>query len=268
MEESIAAFEKDLATPNTRIETRRFPLYAHYVLALGGDPAKAEAALKRLSALQDKNPNSKSYGEYMTAEGVALGDGGAVTEFTALPMVQIMLRYGDKLSPELRQDLADQLTIALKAIQRQDRRPDLSNVFLINTVDELLIGELMRDEKAINSANAKLTEFIGVALLRGIQEYVSPNQTGMQLAAVLIGHNYTRQPESRRLLDPLMKFLWSQVAANTVPRRGMLGGPHARDTDFIWGLGTVDSFLFLEGLRDQPPFNPLFSDGLRGDQSA
>ncbi|CAN5391666.1 hypothetical protein BH09PLA1_BH09PLA1_12840 [soil metagenome] len=264
MEQSIAQFEKGIATPGTRMEARQFPLYAHYVFVLEQDPAKAEAALTRLLALQDNNPKSRTYGEFAASEGASAPDEtGAVTEYTVLSLVQVMLRYSEKLKPELRDELTERLKPALAAIQRENRVPDLSSVFLMNAVDELLVGELLRDPKAISSGTAKLTQFLGVMRSRGIQEYVASNQTAMQLSCLLIAQNYTRQPEARRLLDPIVKFLWSQVAANVVPGRGSMGGPQSRCTDFIFGIGAIDCFTFLEGLRDTPPYLVPFGDGLR-----
>lgn len=265
LDQSIAQYEKQSTTPNSRIEARQFALYAHYILALNQDPAKAEAAIKRLLKLQDTNVNSRTVGDFAPAEGVAapVGEAAAVTEYTILPLVQVMLRYGDKLSPELREQVTESLKLALRAIQRQQRQPDLSSVFLMNTIDELLIGELLRDQKAISSGTAKLTQFLGVMRSRGIQEYVSPNQTAMQLSCLLIAQNYTRQPEAKRLLDPILKFTWAQVAANVVPGRGSLGGPQSRNTDFVYGLGGIDTFTFVEGLRETPPYIVPFGDGLR-----
>ncbi|MBC8104951.1 MAG: hypothetical protein H7Z14_00035, partial [Anaerolineae bacterium] len=265
LDQSMEQFEKQFATPNSRIESRQFSLYAHYILALNQDPAKAEGAIKRLLKLQDTNPNSRTFGDFVPAEGAPAPatESGAVTEYTVLPLVQVMLRYPEKLAPELREQVNESLKLALPAIQRQKRAPDLSSVFLLNTIDELLIGELLRDQKAIFSGTAKLTQFVGVMRSRGIQEYVSPNQTALQLSCLLIAQNYSRQPEARRLIDPMLKFLWSQVSANVVPGRGSLGGPQSRNTDFVYGLGAIDAFTFVEGLRDTPPYIMPFGDGLR-----
>jgi hypothetical protein len=240
-------------------------MYAHYVLLLGQEPAKADAALKRLAALQDNNPNSKTYGEFAMAEGVnapATGE-SAATEYTVLDLAQVMLHYGEKLSPDVHDLMVERLTSALKAIQRAQRAPDLSSIFLMNAIDELLVGEILRDQRAITSGTAKLTQFLGVMRSRGIQEYNSSNQSAMQLAVLLVGQNYSRVPEARRLIDPMLQFVWSTVAGNVVPGRGTMGGPQSRSTDFIYGIGSIDTFTFLEGIRDTPPYLTPFSDGLR-----
>jgi hypothetical protein len=69
--------------------------------------------------------------------------------------------------------------------------------------------------------------------------------------------------QNAKILDPAVKFMWAQVAANVLPRRGTMGGPHSRDIDFIYGLGGIDAYTFLEGMRNIAPNLPPFSDGLR-----
>lgn len=263
VEDTVRSFEQDLTRRDARLEARQFTMYAHYVLALDlpDAPAKAVTALRRAMALQDMREGSRSFGEFAAFEGS--NESGTATEFTVLPLAQVVMRYGDKLPADLRDQLAERLKTALKVIRGRNIPADAGNVFLISAVDQLLIGEIARDERAVAESAARLTNYLSIARSRGINEYVSPNWTSTQLGVLLIGHNYTTQPEPKRMLESVAKFVWSQVAANVVPRRGLLGGPHSREVDFVHGSGTIDAFLFLEGLRATPPQLTPFSDGLR-----
>lgn len=289
VEQTVAAFEKETAQPGTKFETRYFTLYAYYALALGRPPAGPEAALKRALALQDVNdPNSPRYGEFLPGEGMAPpqeqpapnipgappgitapspSDSSArepslATEFSVLPLTQIVIRYGDKISPALREQMVDRLKAALKVIRKREVPIDAGNVYLLNAVDMLLIGEILKDDAVIAQARARLDSFTVVCRSRGVSEYVAPNYTAVQLSCLLIGHNYTKQPEARRQFEPLLKYMWSIIAANTIPRRGLMGGPHSRDLNFPFGAGSIDSYLFVEGLSNVAPPGAPFDDGL------
>ncbi len=266
---TVEFYEKQAAA-GAKFEARQLSSYAHYVLALDQDPAKAEAALKRLLALQDTNPKSPTCGEFAPAEGASIesvaGEGGApgaVTEVTVLPLIQIVLNYGGKISPEMKQQLTDSLKLALPAIRGHRFQLDLSNVYIQQAVDILLIGELVRDPKAIGEGQSKLTDFVTIARSRGIEEYVTPQYFPALINALSVARLYTLQPEARKIIDPALKFVWAQVSANVVPRRGQLGGPHSRELDFVFGMGGIDAYLFLEGMRNVTPLLPPFSDGLR-----
>ena len=289
VEQTVTGFEAEMAKPGAKLEARQFTQYAYYSLVLGNDPAKAEAALKRALALQDmKDSNSPHYGEFAPGEGMsaqpeapvptvpgappgvgaALGSSSSnteptlATEFTVLPIAQIVLRYGERVSPEMRQQLTDRLKASLKVIRKRELPLDAANVYLLNAVDLLLIGEIVSDEPAMSVARSRLDAFIGVCRSRGLSEYVAPNYTAVQLGCLLIGHSYTHQPEARRQLEMAIRFMWSQVAANVVPRRGLLGGPHSRDFNFPFGAGSIDAYLFLEGLSNVAPPSAPFDEGL------
>jgi hypothetical protein len=283
VEQGVAAFEKENADPKARFEARHLTIYAHWTLALGQDPSKAEQALRRVMTMQEMNANSPRYGEFPSLDvpGMSGGAGsrsrsrgdeeadedaahGAATELAVLPMAQVVIRYGAKIPEPLRNELIERLRAAGSVVRDRRLPPDQGNLFLLNAINLLLIGDITQDDKLIAEARSRLDQFIGVARSRGIAEYVSPTYTAVQLNWLLVGHNYTLQPDARRQIEPILKFLWAQIAANALVKRGMLAGPHGRDYDFPYGLGAIDSYLLLEDLRDIAPVNALFSEGLRG----
>src|SRR5262249_48114524 len=126
VEHTLQAFDEIAAKKDVRFEARQLTTYAHYTLALGKPADKAEAALRRALACQDMNPRSPHFGEFAAVEGQQPGPApgadpnatNAVTEVTILPLVQVLHRYGDKLSPELRDKIKESLAAALPVIRR------------------------------------------------------------------------------------------------------------------------------------------------------
>ncbi|MGH7179608.1 MAG: hypothetical protein ACREJC_19695, partial [Tepidisphaeraceae bacterium] len=262
VEKTVELFEALQKRPDFKAEARQYSQYAHYVLALGQDPHKAEEALRRLSLLQNLNSGSPRYGEIAPVEGRAATDTGA-TELTVLPLPVIYLRYGDKLSAGTLEQLRKMMSAALVALRREKIPVDRTGLFLANLVDRLLIAEILDDSTAVDEAVVMLDNFLEVMRGRGLSEFVSPHYTAVQLSALLIGQNNTKSPRTRGALEVAARFLWAQIAASALPLRGTLSGPHARDMDFITNVGGIDDYMYLEGVRHNPPLATPFSEGLR-----
>ena len=160
---------------------RELTYYAHYVLAMGQEPAKAEAAIHLAFLVQDMDPNSADYGTFpWDIQGFNHLDPNSV-EFTLESLGPILLRHGDKLSDRIKREAADHVRAGLAAVRRHKVPVTYTNMFLMKTENLLLLGEWSGDQQAVTEAGAMLDQWLTQCRTYGIHEFASPTYTGVQL---------------------------------------------------------------------------------------
>lgn len=136
-----------------------------YALALldTGDDALRERALdiiRRVVALQDPNPESRTYGIWSWFLEEPLGKMSPPdwnwADFLGVTLLQIARDHRDRLPPEVR-DLVDAaLQHAARSIQRRNVGPDYTNIALMGTYVTLATAELYDLEDLRAYATARL----------------------------------------------------------------------------------------------------------------
>jgi hypothetical protein len=258
---AVGDFQSRLDTPKADGTCRTYTFMGYYALAAGMDPKIAEGFISRAMARQDMDPNSLRFGDVpwqMFAND--MNDPNSV-EFTFETVGPILLRYSDKLSPEFRKQLIAHAAAGIPAIRRHKVPVSYTNIYLMKTVNLILLGEAIGDDSAVADGRAQLDTWIDYTRTHGISEYASPTYAEVQINSLLNGYRCTRLPDVKLKLAAALDYLWSDAAARFFAPGDVMAGPHSREYDFLRGTGTIGWLYWITGLADAPPPRTLFADG-------
>jgi hypothetical protein len=173
-------------------------------------------------------------------------------EFVTQAWGPLLLGFADRLPAETRDTLARHARNALPALARHNPPVSYTNIYLMNALNTLLIGQAVGDAGAAQNGRRKLEAWRDEVRRNGLREFSSPTYYATNLNSLVAGYLYAKDAADRRLIKGLLDFLWSDIAAHTVD--GKLTGPHSRDYDAVFGEGNLNVYLAAEGLR--PMENP------------
>ena len=265
LETAVARFQRNVAKPDTKLDSRELTYAAHYLLALGHPAAEAEPLIQKAFDAQNMAPRSPSFGTFPWQIGNPdIKDANAV-EFTAKPLGPIFLLYGDKLSPEFKHDATRHLHAAAQAILHHKVGIDYTNIFLMKCANLYALGLILKDRDLELGGIKGFREWFAFTRTHGISEYNSPTYANTQLSCLLQTYRITTSPTLKKEIAAALDYMWTDLAANTFLNKNTLGsaqlaGPFSRTYDFISGAGPFDRYLFTEGLRDIPPSGTLLVD--------
>lgn len=250
--EAVDKYRKKIADPAYDPESRELAIYARYVLALGGKPAEAEAALRRTFSAQvpegDPHAGNFYWWERKRAEKL---DENAMS-FIAQELGPILLAYRDKLSPEFVAEAMSSAKALVAAMRKRAIVPDYTNICLLDVTGMLLLGEALDDDAAVKEAGERLESWIAFTRREGITEYNSPIYSAVQVGAVETAYNYARDEGLKKRLGQVLDLLWAEAAGAYFPdRAGILAPPYSRNGNYILGRGSIEQYFFSAGLTDR-----------------
>ncbi|HUB27765.1 MAG TPA: hypothetical protein VL992_20245 [Tepidisphaeraceae bacterium] len=243
----LESFKKLAADPSKSFTTRDFPNAAYLSLMLGDDPHVAEIFLDQAYDTQNMVRGSPVYGQlrWQTSD-MAVSDLNAI-EFGAQAVGPILLSFGDKLSPDFMDHFQPHLTAAIAAIEAHDVPVSYTNIYLMKTVNLMLLGEATGDAALVKQSQKMLDEWIGYTRLNGIHEFDSPTYYGVDLESLESGYHYTADPVFREKFRHILDYFWTDIAANYFAPAQKISPPYSRDYDFLAGEGMLDTWLAVEG---------------------
>jgi hypothetical protein len=248
--------------PTEDFSVRELTFYARYELEIDHDPAKAEAAIRRAFAVQEMNPSAKNYGTFpWEIQGLNHADPNSV-EFTLQSLGPILLRYGDKLSPQFKQDALEHICAGLTAVRRDKVAVTYTNIYLMKIENLLLLGEWAHDSEAVKQAGDMLEQWLNLCRSTGIHEYASPTYSAVQINCLCSAYQDTRHAELKPRLKMGLDLLYASLLASYFPGQQALGGAHSRTYDCLYDGGGVNQNYFLLGLRTATPGHEIFADSL------
>jgi hypothetical protein len=256
--DDIVRFEHN--KPNDDFSVRELTFYAHYLLAVNQNTAKAEAAMRRAFAVQDMNPASKEYGAFpWDIQGLNHSDANSV-EFTLESVGPILLRYSEKLTPDFKRYAVEHVRAGLIAVRRHKVAVTYTNIYLMKIENLLLLGEWSHDDEAVKQGGDMLDQWLSSCRRNGIHEYASPTYSAVQLNCLCSAYLCTSHVELKPKLKIGLDFLYASMIANYFPGQQGLAGAHSRTYDFLFDNGGVDQHYLLLGLRKLAPFRGIFAD--------
>ena len=223
--------------------------------------AMIEQTLVSLESMQDRNPASKTYGNfhwYWHEEKP--GDLNAV-EFVIQQAALLKLRYADHLSPKAAQSLDRILKIAVEGIHRQKVAIDYTNIYLMKTWNLLALGQALNRPDLTSEGSAMLDAWITFTRQNGITEFLSPTYIGIDLDSLGFMANHLTDPTIKSKALATLRFVWENIAANWFEPAQRLGGAHGRDYDYLTGHGELDrhlrgaGWISAPGPKDSLPFH-------------
>jgi hypothetical protein len=125
-----------------------------------------------------------------------------------------------------------------------------TNIFLMNTVNLILLGEALADFGP-NAATAKAVglaqwaHWLEYTRASGLHEFDSPTYTAVQLNALYMLFIYGADEGVVEDAGLALNLLWTATAASWFGPGHMIGGPHSRDYDALFGKGMLNGQLSL-----------------------
>ena len=222
---------------------------------------KLDVLLDVAAELQDRNPDSRSYGNFRwyARDGFVM-DYNAV-DFCMQEGSLIARDYRDKLTPAQRAKFDRLCELAIQGSLSHRVRSSYTNIALMNAVNLVLLGEAYGRADAFEAGVKRLDEFILNTAICGVCEYSSPTYTAVDLNCLHRLRQFARDKGVIDRADRLLRLFWSDVAASSFTPSGRLAGAHSRDYDYLFGLGGVAAYLraagFAAPLADKAEMPPL-----------
>jgi len=209
-----------------------------YAVALldSGEPERqkcAEAVLRRLIALQDQDPNSRTYGIWSWFVEEPLDKMSPPdwnwADFCGTQLLQVAIDHMDRLPPDLQQKIKDSILHAARSIQRRNVEPGYTNIALMGTYVTLVAGERFNNPELLDYGRKRLRLFWQYTLEKGsFSEYNSPTYTCVAIEEISRMVQHVRDAESQTLLERLNDFAWQHLARRFHPPTKQWAGPHSR----------------------------------------
>ncbi len=229
------------------LDTRDLADAAYLTLLQDGDSGTAERYMRRLFDAQDMNAQSRSYGAVRWRTGdTAISDQNAV-EFAAQALGPVLLRYGGKFSPDFDRIAAGHAAAAIGAIERHDVPVAYTNIYLMKCVNLLLLGQYVRESNVVAQARDLLSVWTQYTRRNGIAEFDSPTYYATDLDSLVSGYRYAESASDRQTFAAILRYFWSDIAANYFAGGHRISGPYSRDYDFVSGLGDLNAWIASTG---------------------
>jgi len=229
--------------------------------------SQIEGAFQSLEKMQDRDPHSKTFGNFCWYwHEQKPGDLNAV-EFVTQQGALLKLRFADNLSPKALESLDRILTLAVEGIHRQKVNVDYTNIFLMKVWNLLALGEILKKPELAQEGASMQDQWIDFTSKNGITEYLSPTYYGVDLDSLALMAKDLSNPPVQDKAQRILRLFWNNVAANWFEPGGRLGGAHGRDYDYLTGHDALDRHLkdagWIISKETKPQEVPTFDDATK-----
>ncbi len=232
--------QPDLSAP----ELMGFALDA---VAAGAAGERVEAALDLAEAMQDRDPNSRSFGNFRWYwRSTKVEDYNAV-EFAMQRGALIRLKYYDRLTDTARQRLDRLVRFGIQGIRRHTVPESHTNIFLMKAFNCLALGDATGQAELAAEGSRMLDRWLMATWESGLREYASPTYYGVDVECLGLIVRHVASASARAKAEAALTLFWTDIAANWFAPGMRLGGPHSRDYDSLTGHGYLDNYIALAG---------------------
>ncbi len=251
---------RPLHTPgyHTTLTTEDYPfvhpthqslLYALGLLNTGASEYVERACdiIKRLLALQDRDPERDTYGIWPWFYEEPLTQMAPPdwnwADFCGKELVLIALLYGHQLSADLRDQIHQGVSCACNAIINRDVGPHYTNIAIMGAFVTLIAGELYNQQDYIDYALQRLEKLKNYTERLGtFQEFNSPPYSVIAIVELSKIYSYSVSPKAKEIVSGLLDMVWCMVAEHYHPTSQQWAGPHSRSYSTLL-TNKIKSFL-------------------------
>jgi hypothetical protein len=215
--------------------TRESLAYAVGLLDTGRatDLERAVAVIRRVVALQDTDPASKTYGiwSWFLEEPLAKMSPPDFNwaDFNGVSLLQIARDHRNRLPADLARAVDDSILYACRAIKKRNVGPSYTNIAIMGTYVTLVAGELYDLPEFKTYGLERLRRFHDYTAENGaFEEYNSPTYTIIALAELSRLQAHVRSPAARPMIDTLVRRAWEEIATHFHAPTRQWAGPHSR----------------------------------------
>jgi hypothetical protein len=220
--------------------------YAVALLDTGEEPwrARAEDILRRVTALQDQDPASRTYGIWSWFLEEPLAQMSPPdwnwADFCGVQLLQVARDHRSRLTPEVAKMVDDAIRHAARSIERRNVGPSYTNIAIMGTYVTLVASEFYGWDDLHAYAMKRLRRFHDYTKEQGaFTEYNSPTYTVVAVSELGRLRLHARDEEALRLVEDLYRVAWEDIAAHFHPPTRQWAGPHSRCYSTLLGRGTL-----------------------------
>lgn len=210
-------------------------------------PDRVERALELAARKQDRDPRSRTYGNFAWYWKDERPDDLNAVEFCMQKGILVWMRYRDRLTPPARDHLDELIRFGLEGVRRRGVKPGYTNIFLMHCWNLMAIGEATGRPDVAQEGYQTLDDWLRYTAKNGISEFLSPTYYGVDLECLGLIVRHIRQEEARKKAETALRLFWTDIAANWFEPGARLGGAHSRDYDYLTGHGLLDRHLRMAG---------------------
>ena len=194
---------------------------------------RAEQILRRVIALQDQDPISRTYGIWSWFAEEPLDKMSPPdwnwADFCGAQLLQVAIDHMDRLPADLQQQIRESILHAGRAIKRRNVGPGYTNIAIMGAYVTLVAGELFENAELADYGKDRLKRFYDHTFKHGsFSEYNSPTYSVVAIKEVSRLIRHVKDAESQQLLQELNHFAWRHVARRFHPPTRQWAGPHSR----------------------------------------
>jgi hypothetical protein len=257
IEAGFQQVESEVKDPSSTVALRDVSYGALAALQLGRDPHETEDLLHRAFARQNMDSSSEKYGTLpWQLNNDNIHDANSI-EFGTQSWGPILLGHGKQLSSGFKKEMTLHIRAAFVALQNHKISVSYTNIYVMNTVNTILLAEAVNDHDQLERGNHQLDNWIEYTSANGIHEFDSPTYYCTTLNSLGLGYRYATQAETKAKFKAILDYFWKDIAANYFAGAQRLSGAHSRDYDFLYSTGAIDLYLATEGLVAPQPYKKL-----------
>jgi len=217
--------------------------YALDAAAADASPLRVEHALGLAETMQDRDTNSRGFGNFRWYLGAARVEDYNAVEFAMMQAALLRMNYYDRLTPTARQRLDRLVRLSIRGIRRHNVPESYTNIFLMKAWNCLALGESAGYVDLAAEGSKMLDRWLMATWESGLREYSSPTYYGVDVECLGLIARHVEDPAARAKAEIGLKLLWADIAANWFAPSLRLAGPHSRDYDYLTGHGYLDNCL-------------------------
>lgn len=210
---------------------------------------RAERCLRSLIELQDKDPQSKTYGLWSYDAEESLSQMRApdynFADFICRHLAYILKMRADRLDASLKKDLTDTVLRGARCSIRRNVGADYTNITMMSSNTIIAAAEIANDKEMLDFGRARLAHFLEYNAWNGtFSEYNSPTYTPLAIEEISRMLLLFEDKECRRLAEELNDIAWRLLASHFVANNRQYMPPHLRAYHNITPSATL-SLIYL-----------------------
>ena len=233
--------------PSETLTSRELFSYALALCEAKMHPDRLERLFELAESMQDRDPNSRGYGNfrwYWLESGVR--DFNAV-EFCMQSGALLWLRHRENIPAEAREILHEILEYSVQGCLRHRVSESYTNIALMNAENLILLGEVLDKPEVADEGYQRLDRICLYTWEAGIHEYCSPTYYGVDLDCLWLIEAFCQRERGREQARALLELFWTDIALNWFSASQRLGGARSRDYDYLRGTGHLDVQMWVSG---------------------
>ncbi|MEI8089765.1 MAG: hypothetical protein WCG63_09250 [Opitutaceae bacterium] len=197
------------------------------------DLDRAIEVIRRVVALQDSDPTSKTYGiwSWFLEEPLARMSPPDFNwaDFNGVSLLQIARDHRERLPADLARAVDNSILYACRAIKQRNVGPSYTNIAIMGTYVTLVAGELYELPEFKSYGLDRLRRFYDYTHANGaFEEYNSPTYTLIALYELSRLKAHVRSLEAQPMIDALVSRAWEEIATHFHSPTRQWAGPHSR----------------------------------------